>query len=181
MKPVVEELLRDHWVWWRIAQRGWTNPLDPTFAQRQGGRWNPPASYPTLYLNEDRVTARMNLRAFIAEWPYGPGDLRSESGPVLVGALLPRRQRVCDAHSPQGIAALGLPRSYPLDCEGRRVPHACCQALGQRIRSDGLRGVRVRSAQGPDGIGREVAWFPATARSVARRVKVLAFDDWYWA
>ena len=44
------ELLRepvpDAHVWWRIADSAWTNPLEPTFAQRQGGRWNPPDSFP---------------------------------------------------------------------------------------------------------------------------------------
>ena len=74
-------------VWWRIASFRWSDPLDPTFAQRHGGRWNPPESFRTLYLNQDHVTARLNLRYFIADWPYVPEDLRSDTGPVLVGAF----------------------------------------------------------------------------------------------
>ena len=70
------ETLPDAHVWWRIADPAWTNPLDPSFAQRQGGHWNPPGSFPTLYLDEDMATARRNLRAFIARWPYEPEDLR---------------------------------------------------------------------------------------------------------
>ena len=74
------ETLPDAHVWWRIADPAWTNPLDPSFAQRQSGRWNPPDSFPTLYLNEDMATARRNLRAFIAKWPYEPEDLRDAGG-----------------------------------------------------------------------------------------------------
>ena len=71
-----------------IAERAWRNPLDPGFARARGGRWNPPDSYPTLYLNEDLVTARLNLRAFISNWPFEPEDLRADTGPLLIGATL---------------------------------------------------------------------------------------------
>ena len=178
------ELLRepvpDAHVWWRIADPAWTDPLDPTFAQRHGGRWNPPDSFPTLYLNEDAVTARMNLRAFIAKWPYEPEDLRDDTGPILVGCNLPRWQVVCDAHSPAGLHAAGLPNTYPLETDSSPVPHARCQPVGTKAREAGLRGVRARSARSPDGAGRELAWFPATARSMTRRVRTLAFMAWYW-
>jgi len=73
-----------------VADGTWRDPLDPSFAAQRGGRWNPPGSFPSLYLNEDQVTARTNLRAFIAGWPYEPEDLRDDNGPVLVGATLPR-------------------------------------------------------------------------------------------
>lgn len=175
------ERLPDRWTWWRIAERSWSNPLDAGFAKRLGGRWNPPESFPTLYLNEGRVTARLNLRAFIAQWPYEPEDLRSDTGPVLVGAALPRNQRVCDVHTPTGVRLVGLPRTYPYDKSGQLVGHRRCQAIGERVKTAGLRGVRTRSAQTRDGAGRELAWFPATSRSIARRIAYLHFDDWYWA
>ncbi|MEL7451102.1 MAG: RES family NAD+ phosphorylase [Pseudomonadota bacterium] len=174
------EPLKDRWTWWRIAEAAWDNPLDPSFAELRGGRWNPPHSFPTLYLNEDKVTARFNLRVFIADWPYEPEDLRPDNAPVLVGARLPRRQIVCDAHTRKGIAALGLPKSYPLDLAGNPVPHLRCQPIGQQVHEAGLRGLRVRSAQTEHGAGRELAWFPATARSKAERTDTLHFDDWYW-
>jgi hypothetical protein len=136
---------------------------------------------PTLYLNEDQVTARLNLRRFIADWPYEPEDLRADNGPVLVAATLPRDQDVADAHSPRGVAALGLPAAYPRDRAGALVPHETRQLTGQQVREAGLRGVRARSAQAADGAGRELAWFPATARSRARRGAVLGFDAWFWS
>ncbi len=175
------ELLTDRWTWWRIADTDWSNPLDPSFAEQRGGRWNPAGGFPTLYLNEDKVTARLNLRAFIAQWPYEPEDLRADTGPVLVGANLPRRQQVCDAHSRAGVQAAGLPSTYPVDARGKLVTHQTCQAVGVKAKQQSLRGVRTRSAQSRDGAGRELAWFPATDRSVAKTAKTLSFEAWYWS
>ena len=174
------ERLPDRHTWWRIAEAEWVDPLDPAYAAKRGGRWNPPESFPTLYLNEDRVTARMNLSAFVAVWPYEPEDLRAATGPVLVGATLPRNQRVCDAHTPQGLRAAGLPRGFPLDRNGRRLEHRRCQPIGLRAKRMRLRGVRARSARTTDGTGRELAWFPATVRSAAREAVRMNFVDWYW-
>ncbi len=179
--PLKRERVADGWTWWRIADPAWKNPLDPAFAAECGGRWNPPHSFPTLYLNEDHVTARLNLRAFIARWPYEPEDLRPEHAPVLVGARLPRAQDVCDVHTPAGVRGAGLPATYPRDSDGRIVPRAKCQPAGLRVKKLGLRGVRARCAQTPDGEGRDLAWFPATPRSTATPTTTLLFDSWYWS
>ena len=125
------------------------------------------------------MTARLNLRAFIDKWPYEPEDLRDDTGPILVGCALPRRQVVSDAHSRAGVRAAGLPDTYPLEKDGTPVPHARCQLIGARAKATRLRGVRARSAQSREGAGRELAWFPASARSVARRVRTLAFVIWF--
>jgi RES domain len=174
------ELLTDSHTWWRIADPVWENPLDPRYAMHSGGRWNPPNSFPVLYLNEDQVTGRLNLRAFIAKWPYEPEDLRSDTGPVLIGVELPRQQQVVDVHSRAGVLAVGLPFTYPLDRRRKRVSHARCQPIGVSAKAAGIRGIRARSAQSPDGAGRELAWFPANERSVARRTSTMGFEDWYW-
>lgn len=178
---MITETLPDGHRWLRIADRHWDDPLDASFAREHGGRWNPPDSWRTLYLNEDVVTARLNLRAFISGWPYEPEDLRSDNGPHLAVATLPRSQEVADVHTPEGVDAVGLPATYPTDADGRLVAHEACQAVGSRVRGGGLRGVRCRSARAPDGAGRELAWFPATSRSHATLVQRLAFDEWYWA
>lgn len=175
------ESLPDGHVWLRIADPAWRDPLDPSFAAVTGGRWNPPHSFPTLYLNEDVVTARINLRLFIAGWPYEPEDLRDDAAPVLVSAVLPRRQRVADVHTRDGVAAVGLSPTFPLDARGNLVPHGRCQPVGVAARTSGLRGVRCRSARTPDGAGQELAWFPATARSRARSVARQGFGDWFYA
>ncbi len=172
------ESLRDGHEWLRVADRRWRDPLDPTYAATRGGRWNPPDSFPTLYLNEDAATARANLRAFVANWPYEPEDLRNDTGPILVGVTLPRRQRVADVHSPAGVAAAGLPAGYPLADDGTPVPRERCQPIGVEAKDAGLRGVHARSAAAAGG--RELAWFPATARSRAHRTRTVRFADWYW-
>lgn len=167
--------------WWRIANPARKDALDPSYAARYGGRWNLPDRFPTLYFNEDIVTARLNLRLFIRSWPYEPEELRDDNGPLLVGATLPRDQRVADVHSRKGVASVKLPATYPLDSRGKLVPHTRCQKIGQEAKVRGLRGVRCRSARAPDGAGRELAWFPVTTRSRARRMTTLAFEKWFWA
>ena len=173
------ERIPDSHVWWRIADPAWGNPLDPRFAGRHGGRWNPPGSFAVLYLNRDLSTARANLHAFIAQWPYSPEDLRDDTGPTLVGCVLPRRQAVCDAHSGDGLHAAGLPATYPLYDDGRPVPHEACQAIGVIAHAAGLRGVRARGARTRHGDDRELAWFPASRRSTARGVESLPFTKWF--
>lgn len=49
--------LPDQRVWLRVADPVWSNPLDPTFAQVTGNRWNASGSYATLYLNADVIAA----------------------------------------------------------------------------------------------------------------------------
>lgn len=81
----------------------------------------PARSWRTLYVNEDLVTARLNLRAFIADWPYEPEDLRSDTGPHVALVTLPRDQEVADVHTPEGVADVALPATYPLDDAGQLV------------------------------------------------------------
>ena len=161
------ERLKDRWQWCRIADPFWTDPLDPGFARQAGGRWNPPESFDTLYLNEDTVSARLNLRAFIATWPYEPEDLRADNGPVLVFATLPRNQRVADIHTPDGVRDAGLPCTYPFDHQAGLIPHSRRQPIGAAVKDANLRGVRSRSAQSRDGVGLELAWFPTNVNSRA--------------
>ncbi len=166
--------------WWRIARADLAGPTRPDLARDRGGRWNPPGSFPTLYFNEDQATARVNLRRFIAGWPYEPEDLRDDTGPVLVGAFLPPRPA-----GRRGPLALRTPRgrvasTYPHDDAGRLIAHDRCQRIGAAAKERGLRGVRCRSANAPLGAGRELAWFPATARSRAQLVARLPYSRWFW-
>lgn len=174
------EQIPDGYRWLRVADPAWHDPLDPSFAAAGGGRWNPAGSFPVLYLNEDLVTARINLQLFIDGWGYGPEDLRDDSGPVLVAATLPRAQVVADAHSDIGLAAAGLPTTYPVDGDGRPIGHDRCQPVGVAAKQAGLRGVRCRSARPVHGASRELAWFPATSRSRAHPVSVAPFRAWFY-
>jgi hypothetical protein len=177
---VLTETIPDRHVWYRVADPGWDDPCDPEFAAAVGGRWNAPASFAALYLNEDVVTARINLQLFIAGLPYGPEDLSADAAPVLVHVTLPRAQEVADVHSAGGVAAVGLPPGYPDDGNGNVVGHDVCQPIGHAAKAAGLRGVRCRSARAIYGAGRELAWFPATARSRAVPSTTQPFRDWFW-
>lgn len=174
------EYLREGHRWLRIADPQWADPLDPTYARERGGRWNPPASYSTLYFNEDVETARANFRVFVEQWPYEPEDLRNDTGPMLVAATLPRHQQVADLHSPAGLDEAGLPTTYPADVNGDPIPHKVCQSIGHRARQAGLKGILCRSANSSRGAGRELAWFPATSRSQARLQEVIEYANWFW-
>jgi hypothetical protein len=129
---LVAERLPDGHRWLRLADPAWDDPLDPGFAARLGGRWNPPGSFPVLYLNEDVVTARLNLRRFLEGLPYGPEDLRDDTAPVLVVATIPRNQVVADVHTPAGVAAAGDSRrgrtGARLVSRDRRQPCPCARA-----------------------------------------------------
>ena len=128
---------------------------------------------------EDRETARLNLALFVAKQPYELDDLREEARPTLVACALPRGQEVCDAYSQAGLVAVGLPVTYPLDSNGTLVPQSRCQSIGVRAKNARLRGVRARSAQDASGAGCELAWFPGSTHSVARRLRTLMFATWF--
>ncbi len=165
-------------VWLRVADPGWTDPLDSNFAARRGGRWNPPSSFPTLYLNADLDTARAQVVRLLEGSPVEPEDL--DPGFDLVVATLPRSQDVADAHSSGGLEALGLPETYPAHRNGRPVTHESCQPVGAQVKAHGLRGVHARSAATRNPEGRELAWFPATSRSAAVLIQRISFDEWWY-
>lgn len=172
------ETLPDGHRWLRVADQMWSDPLDPSFAGRHGGRWNPPASFPTLYLNEDVLTARAQVVALLRGSPVGPDDL--DDGYDLVVATIPRSQEVAEAVSDDGLEALGLPETYPRYRNGRPVRHDVCQPIGQTVKDAGLRGIHARSAATDDGSGRELAWFPARETSRATLDRRLSYREWWY-
>jgi RES domain-containing protein len=163
---VIVTQIPDGHVWLRITRPHYADPFDPSFAQRRGGRWNPPGSWPTLYLNEDLATVHAQVRHLFTGRGVEPDDLDDDAPIRLAACTLPGRQRVADVITDSGVEAVGLPSSYPSDADGARTSHATTQAIGADAHGRGLRGVWCRSAA---GIGHELAWFP-TDRSAARPV-----------
>ncbi len=156
-------------IWLRVADPEWQDPLDPSFAAELGGRWNPPHSFETLYLNGDLATARMQIEQMLQGSPVRIDDLDDDAY-VLIAATLPRDQDCLDAVSDEGVTAAGLPDTYPCGADGEIIGHAMTQAVGRTAHEARLRGVWCRSACSTDGRGRELAWFPATSRSRAHAV-----------
>lgn len=160
----------------RVADPDWPDPLDPAFAaQGDGQRWNPPG-LPCLYLNRDDATARANVRRKFLGLPYGPEDLDPATAPVLVEVDVPAGN-AADAYTDEGLAALGLPVTFPRDANGRVIPHAMCQPHGQDAFDRGLDGVDARSAA--SGGDRELAWIPRGRVPESR--PAVPFDEWWYA
>lgn len=162
----------------RLADAAWDDPCDPTHAQRHGGRWNPPGSWPTLYLNDDYVTARANIVRLHAGSRVLLDDLRDDAPYVLVEVACPDGQRFARLHDDEEVVAAGLPPTYPL-ADGRTVPHDPCQQIAVALRDDGASdGLAVRSAATDDGDGRETAWFPPDADARPQVIDVHPFARW---
>jgi|SRR5262245_37056957 len=155
----------------RVADPRWDDPLDGGFAAERGGRWNPPESFPVVYLCDSIEVARANVYRKLDGQPYGPEDLLT--GPVLVRTNVPE-ERYLNAATDAGLRDLGLPRTYPLDSRRRQVPWRRCQPIGLRAWEAGLPGVAARSAAGR---GEELAYF---GRRKLRRGRVRSFTDWFW-
>jgi hypothetical protein len=161
----------------RVADPEWRDPLSGEHARRRGGRWNPPGSFATVYLNDSVELARAQLRHRLEPRGIRPEDLDPEAGPVLVHTRVPDDEYV-DAVSAQGLAELGLPATYPLDGRGAAVPRSACQPIGQAAWDAGERGVACQSAArsaSPDA--EELAFF---ARRRLRIGRTERFADWYW-
>lgn len=162
----------------RVADPAWSDPLDGAYAGRRGGRWNPPGSFPVVYLNRTLRVARANVRRLYAGLPYGPEDLDPREAPVLVAARIPEDDLV-DVVTDQGCRAAGLPAGYPLDGLAP-VPQARCQPLGVRARQDGWPGIACRSAApGCGRVDEELAWFQRDDAHLTPEWR-RGFDDWFW-
>ena len=157
----------------RVADPDWDDPLDGRYAAVQGGRWNPPESFPVVYLCQTVAVARANVYRLLEGQPYGPEDMRPEAGPILVRATVPE-DRYLNVVTDAGCRDAGLPTTYPRDSRRRIVPHRRCQAIGERAREAGLPGVAARSAW---AAGEELAYFGPRR---LRRGKVRSFDKWFW-
>lgn len=171
-------LLPDGWHWRRVADASWQDPLDPTYADQVGGRWNSPGDGPTLYLCEDVAVARAQIRRLLEPTPVDVGDLADDAPFVLVSATLPERQRVADAASDTGLRSIGLPASYPSRPHGGKVPWRDCRRAARAVRGAALRGVLARPAVADAGTGRELAWFPAARAHATMVGRPIPFARW---
>ena len=163
----------------RVADPAWLRPLDPRFAQERGGRWNPPGSFPVVYLCSTRGVARAVVLRRFAGLPYGVLDLLPSRGPVLIESDVPEGQLV-DVIDDAGCRAAGLPMTYPLDGRGRTIAWGRTQPVGAAAWEQGERGIACRSAaMAKRDHGEELAWF---VRGSADRLRVTsgsAFEDWF--
>ncbi len=164
----------------RVADPGWRDPLDGGYAGARGGRWNPPESFPVVYLCASVAVARAVVLGKLEAQPFGPEDLAPATAPVLVAASV-TEDRYVDVVTTRGCASAGLPETYPRDRAGRRIGWNRCQPVGQAAWDAGAAGIACRSAapQSPPR-GEELAWFQRTGGRRLRRRHTRSFDDWFW-
>jgi RES domain len=163
----------------RVADPAWLRPLDPRFAQERGGRWNPPRSFPVVYLCADRDVARAVVLRRFEGLPYGVVDLLPSRAPVLIATDVPEG-RLVDVVDDAGCRATGLPASYPLDGRGRTIAWARTQPVGETAWEQGERGIACRSsAMARRERGEELAWFVRGSADRLRIDRRRAFEDWF--
>ena len=162
--------------YYRVFKPGWADPLDASFSKRFGARWNAPGAFGALYLNQTIDVAAANARKQHLGRAIGLFDLLPSRRPSLLEVAVPR-SRLLDVVTDAGIAAAGLPASYPFG-----VSHARCRPVGKlAYESHEFRGIAYRSAAECTAtywVGEELAWFdvsPPLQESAPRR----AFKDWY--
>jgi RES domain-containing protein len=162
----------------RVADPAWGDPLDGSYAAKKGGRWNPPDSFPVVYLNGDWDVARANVRRKYRGLPYGPESIDPAEAPILVQTNVAMSNFV-DIITDVGCEIAGLPTNYPND-DGAEVPWSRCRPVGVRAWEEGAPGIACRSAAvGGPPYAEELAWFEREDKlSVVRTYR---FEDWYYA
>lgn len=162
----------------RVADPDWPDPLSPDQARRIGGRWNAPGAFGIVYLNASRSVARAQVRQKLEPRGIRPEDLDPAAGPVLIHAEVPADTYV-DAVTEGGLESLGLPTTYPLDADGKVIPHSACQPIGRRAWKADEAGIACRSAapSAPHD-GEELAYF---AHRPLEALGTTRFADWFWA
>lgn len=141
------------------------HPLNTTGAQTQGGRWNPPNSFPTLYLalSDEAAAAELYRRAEGENRP--PEDLL----PRRLHRYRVRLSAVLDLRNVETRKDLGVPLEE-LKSENRSP----CNALGDAAHYVGFEGILAPSATGVGDV-LVVFWDRLKAES---DVEPFAFDDW---
>lgn len=163
---------------YRVTDPDWDDPLDGSFAQASGGRWNAAGSFPVVYLNATVEVARANaIRRFDGQ-PFGLLELREDRRPVLIETDVPQDEYV-DAVTTRGCRAAGLPATYPVDVHGDIVSWDVCQPIGQAAWDADHPGIAARSAAIPNDAGaEELVWFQRSGSELSvsdRR----SFEEWF--
>lgn len=162
----------------RVADPTWARPLDGRYARDRGGRWNPPGSFPVVYLFGALDVARSFVLTRFEGHPYSAFDMRAEAGPDLVETDVPE-DRFVDVVTDEGCRAAGLPASYPREADGSAVGHERCRPIGQAAWDRGERGIACRSATArTNDAGEELAWFARGPRGLRTRRR-RRFGDWF--
>lgn len=162
----------------RLAEPHWANPLDTTFSEQHGGRWNEPGAYGVLYLNAGERVARLQVEHRLAGQPYDVEDLDPAEQHDLVSVDV-RETDALDLVGNDGLRAVGLPVGYPFDADGRPVTHVQCHPVGRAAYDALLAAIACRSAAtGAAPTDEELAVFDRDAGIVTQTGR-RPFAEWY--
>ncbi|HSD49562.1 MAG TPA: RES domain-containing protein, partial [Actinomycetota bacterium] len=141
-------------------------------------RWNPPGSFPVVYLCSAVAVARANVLRRFAGLPYSVLDLLPDRRPILVETDV-REHRAVDVVTDAGVRAAGLPTTYPRDDAGTEVGWDRCQPVGRTGWDQGEPSIACRSAAAPLEDGEELAWFVRGRQDRLRVRRRRSFDEWF--
>jgi RES domain-containing protein len=163
----------------RLAAPHWVDPLDTSFSKQHGGRWNAPGSYGVLYLNMTEQMARIQVEHKLAGHPYDIEDLDPAAQHDLVEVDVAETDAL-DLVSDDGLQAVGLPVSYPLDADGQPVGHEQCYPVGQAAYDEPLPAIVCRPAAAGAALAaeQELAVFDRDVDIVTQTGR-RRFADWY--
>lgn len=129
----------DHRPVYRVVRAGWPEPLDASFSQTAlDNRWNT-FEFPALYCCCGLEVARAITRDLLRIAGIEVDDLQPEFRPRLVEVEW--AGEVVDVVSPEGVAAVGFPDSYPEGVSKRRT-----RDLAEEWHGRAAEGVVCRSA-----------------------------------
>ncbi|MBA2641757.1 MAG: RES family NAD+ phosphorylase [Actinobacteria bacterium] len=164
----------------RLAEPSWADPLDTSYSEQHGERWNPPGSFGVLYLNRDLRVARLQVQHKLRGHPYGVEDLDESEQHDLVDVEVAERDWL-DCVTVRGLEAVGLPATYPRHRNGRPVRHADCQPIGRTAFEDGRPGIACRSAStDASPTDEELGVFDRDALTSVRMTRRQPFTEWFW-
>lgn len=168
--------------YYRVGDPPWDDCCDTSFSKALGGRWNPPGAFGVLYLCRTLAVAAANARQNFAGEIHSLYDLKPEFRPVVMEFAIggvPERTFV-DAVTDEGLAAAGLPTTYPFSGKAK-VSYAACRQVGNVSYATAERGIACRSAAEATAgswLGEELALFDRST-GIARSGRRRAFADWY--
>jgi hypothetical protein len=169
--------LPDQRVWLRIADPAWANPLGQHSLKSRG----------TGGMHRVRTQRFASMQMSSQHACRSNECAQARPSPRKISQtthILSSRQQLPPTSARRmssGVEAVGLPTTYPLDDEGKSVPHQRCRPIGQLLFDAGLNGVWCRSACSEDGRGRELAWFARSQMATTLWDQPLPFGRWRYA
>jgi RES domain len=164
----------------RLAEPDWADPLDTSYSQQRGGRWNAPGTYGVLHLNRDPGVARLQVQHKLRGQPYGVEDLDESEQHDLVDVEVSDREWL-DCVTDEGLESVGLPATYPRHRNRRPVRHTTCRPVGQAAFDDEQHGIACRSAAtGASLNDEELGVFDRDVSSIVQITGRHPFADWFW-